>query len=197
MFKQRLPFDEAEAGDRKLDVPVFVDAMTDSSWFPSVRCSFLTIEVDGPVAGWELRIRNIPIPVMLLGLAAVVTRPIAAALFRAPQDFEELLRLGEAEFGWTIQTDDIWLPARLFRNAYPGEVYRVGSRLFLLALRYRNGAMSQKRFLDETLEMAGEIQISETETKAFQRWHYSVINEHPIEKQADLRLRDIGERGDA
>jgi hypothetical protein len=173
-------------------VPVFVDALIASARFPIVRCSYLTIETDDPAPDWRLILGRRTMPMLLLGFQAIVRQPLNAQRFAQPGDFEHLLQSIESRPGWLVQTSDLWFPAELFKNPSPGQVYRVGQRLFWIALRHRNGVIGQEAYLAAVYDQLGDVQFSEVETDAFQRWHTSVMDEEPIDKNPDYRLRDRG-----
>jgi hypothetical protein len=180
------------------DVPVFVDASIASNLFPIVRCSYLTIETNDPDPNWQLGTGTQAMPMLLFRLAAIVMQPFDAELFTEPRHFEDLLRRIESNSRWSVESADVWLPLGLFHEAKwspsPGQVYRVGHTLFSMALRYRNGEMSQEDFSERISDMWNQLRLSEDETRAFQQWHASVMEEQPSDKDAEFGLHDRGEQ---
>lgn len=174
--------------------PLFVDALIASETFPIVRCSYLTVETDDPAPNWNLGLGTQLVPILLLGMAGIVVRPLEGARFTRPQDFDELVNTIEGIPGWRVESSDVWFPTGLFERPEPGEVYRVELRLLSVALRYRTGMLHRLEFTSLARELARELQISTEETAAFQAWHASVLERRPVEKNPEFGL---GTRGEA
>jgi hypothetical protein len=178
------------------DVPVFVDAVIASEDFPIVRCSYLTLEIEEPAPNVQvsLAVFATPMSPLLLALWAVVRQPVHATHFTRPGHFAELFDRVESTPGWSIETNDLWLPSDLFRARVPapGEVYRLGTRLFAIAVRFRHGAMERNRFVAIAHDLVRDLSPSPAETDAFQQWHAEVLSREPIGKDPDFALSDGG-----
>lgn len=176
-------------------IPVVVDAVKASEYFPIVRCNYLSVECDSPKAGWIINIGGEELPFMMLGLVGIITRPFIAERFDRIEFIEDLYRRIEDEADLLIDVDDIWLPMFLFNNINItpeiGHVYRIRSDLFILALSFREGRLDSEAFLNECQRLERPLVISEDEIRSFQEWRQlqvrNAIEQYP--KNRDLELR--------
>ena len=154
---------------------------------------YLTVECDEPAWGWSLSIQGDTMPIGLLGLAAVVLRPLDDARFLLPSQFDDLISRVESLPGFSIETGDLWLPRFLFSNPQAGDVFRMRAALFGAAHQYRYGRRDRREFMG-TVERLGEgISFSTEETKAYHLWHDEVTRRDPVEKNPELRLSTRGD----
>ncbi len=61
-------------------VPVLIETPA-RSYFPMVRCHYLSIEYDTPRAGWGISLGGSMMPFLMLGLAGIIQQPFDAARF--------------------------------------------------------------------------------------------------------------------
>lgn len=163
-------------------VPVIVESIINFSVFPMTRCNYLLIEADEPTPDWSLGIAEQAVPIMLLGMEAIVLQPLDGQFFERPEQIEALISLIEdAPNAFSVHVDDLWLPTSVFRwegePANENQLYRVEAPLFSLAYRFRRGSVSQSDFVDQVKEMEGMVSYSESEHLAFRAWHEGVIKE--------------------
>jgi hypothetical protein len=155
---------------QKQDVPVQVESPS-RSFFPMVRCTYLSIECDDPLAGWNIVMNGASNPFLLLGLSGIIYAPFGAPSFESVQLLSDLFDQFEDKAGLLINFDDLWLPPFLFsREIHVGDVYRLGYDLFLWAYSFRNGRQSLERFLGTAERMRELVFFSEIETKVFVEW---------------------------
>ncbi len=93
-----MPLREFEA------VPVIIDSVKtsvrknvdlqrpgeDSSFRLITRCNYLSVECDIPKPGWTLRVSELNLPFLMLGLTGVIHRPFDGERFDTPAKIEEI-----------------------------------------------------------------------------------------------------------
>jgi hypothetical protein len=184
-----------------IDIPVVVDAIRMHREFPMVRCSYLSIECDSPVSSLSINIDDWELPLLIMGLAGIVIRPLSAKLFSDVEFIEELYRRIEDQAGLLIDIDDLWLPSLLFDsiNMTPdiGHVYRLKRDLFVLAFSFREGNMDVDTFIDGCKRLPQSVLFSPDEMSAFSAWRKLQIEtaKKLYPKNRDIRLRYRDEEG--
>lgn len=176
---------------QKPDIPVQVESGS-RPFFPMVRCTYLSIECEDPLAGWNIVMNGTSNPFLLLGLSGIIYAPFGSSSFNSIQLLDDLFDRFEDKGGLLINFDDLWLPAFLFsRDVHVEEVYRLGYDLFLLAYAFRNGRLPLEIFQRNAERMRELLRFSETETKVFMEWserQMALARELPP-KNPDLQLR--------
>ncbi len=179
------------------EIPLIVDTVVKNPEFPLVRCNYLSVECDSPKDGWHLTIRGVQLPILMLGLVCIITRPFRQNRFATVRSIDEMYTLIQREAGLLINVDDVWLPLFLFRNNPPlnGQVYRVTVALFNSALSFREGRMGRTDFIDWCERLTHPLSLSDRETLSFSQWHElqlrGAIGQYP--KNPNIRLRWEGE----
>lgn len=175
-------------------IPVVVDAIKQQDDFSMTRCSYFCIQSEAPLFPGTLNLHAPDVPVVMMNLTAIIIAPTAAMnRFTSPEEFRDLFEYVEHDDEVYIDTNDIWLPNSLFGKRMPkrGSVYRVGSDLFVQALRYRNEEISDFLYLTQTDGMQKELFFSEEETAALSQWSESEIDQVRTEVRANPELREL------
>lgn len=172
------------------DVPVLIETLS-RSLFPMVRCHYISVECDDPLPGWGLQLQGLEMPFLMLNLVGIVQQPFGAARFNSYSLIDQFFERIEEQASLSVNFEDIWLPSFLFQARVSiGDVYRVRSKLFILAYQYRDGRYTQQDFEEHCKELQPEIVISEDETRAFRGWtaeQFSIVQNRPP-KNSNLQL---------
>lgn len=174
------------------DVPIFVDNEIAPEAFPFVRCNYLTIERDEPDPSWLLTLDGQEMPFMLIQLAGVITQPLTEPRFSSRELVEELFIRIEEDDRLSIEVADMWLPRFLFRfTPHAGLVFRMRRHLFASAFQFRNGLVSEARFIDVCKESEEAFEFSDLESGAFREWHsmHTDAAKSGFPKSRELMLR--------
>lgn len=173
-----------------------------SSFRLITRCNYLSVECDFPKPGWSLRVSELNLPFLMLGLTGVIHRPFDGEHFDTPDKIEDMYVRIEEEADLFVNINDIWLPNFLFTRAgapqKKGQVYRVHGDLFSAAFLYREGRLALGTFLERChgVNRHDAVAISEKETVAFTEWHKwqieHAIGQYPKNKELALRYREDG-----
>jgi len=176
-------------------IPVVVDAIKQQDDFSMTRCSYFCIQSEAPLLPGILDLYAPDVPVVMMNLTAIIVAPAAdKSRFTSPVEFRELFEYVEKDDELYIDTNDIWLPNRLFGDRMPkrGNVYRVGTGLFVQALRYRNEEISDSLYLAQTDGMQQELVFSGEETAVLSQWSESEIDLIRTDVRANPELRALG-----
>jgi hypothetical protein len=180
------------------DVPVVVDAVRTFAYFPMVRCNYLSIECDSPKIGWTIGIGSSELPFLMVGLTGIVTKPFVADIFNTVDSIEDLFRRIEDDAGLLVDIDDLWLPMILFRNINirpeVGQVYRLNSDMFAIALDFREGHIDAQYFLERCEQSGRSLSLSEEEMAAFGQWREeqirSAFDQYPKNRNLELEWQE-------
>jgi hypothetical protein len=159
-------------------IPVMVDSIKKVEDFDMSRCTYFTIETDGPSPDWHLGTEGIDIPSYLLGISGIIYKPLGDKdVFETPQSVDELFDLIESHPELYVDTNDIWLPNDLFEGQphERGHLYRVDPDLFKEAYAYRQDRIPKDQFIKFCKGMRGAVIFSEVETEAFKGWQEGQI----------------------
>lgn len=152
------------------DVPILIETPS-RSFFPMVRCHYISVECDDPRPGWALEVDGLSMPFLMLNLVGIVHQPLGAARFNTFNLIDQLFERIEEQASLSLNFEDIWLPSFLFQTQLGvGDVYRLGIDLFIVAYQFRDGRRTQEDFETHCKELHREIVISEDETRAFKGW---------------------------
>jgi len=185
----------------EVSVPVSVDAIRRSGeGSPLARCTYFTIELQGPSAGWTLELQAEEVPFLLLQLAGVVTSPVGGGdEFASVSDIDRLLAAVERGGRLTVDLADVWLPKWLLGKRSPvpphrGQVYRAGERIFRAAIEYRDGRLGPEALETLAEELGDTVRFAEGETRAFSLWRVEQIRRarghHPKNRKLQLEWDD-------
>lgn len=162
----------------ELTVPVVVDSVKDTPSYLMTRCTYFSIETKEPSAGWSLNIGNDNTPFIMLGLSGVIISPPGdGPYFDSPMKLESLFELVEENPELYVDTNDIWLPNKLFHWAdlkpRRSDVYRINYGLFRAAYLLRDEASTDEEFLAiiSQWNIPVEMSISIEETHALTKWN--------------------------
>lgn len=175
-------------------IPVVVDAIKQQDDFSMTRCSYFCIQSEAPLMPGTLDLHTPDVPVVMMNLTAIIVAPVAdKTSFTSPEEFRALFEYVEKDDELYVDTNDIWLPNRLFGERLPkrGGVYRVGTGLFVQAMRHRNEEISDSLFLAQTDGMQPELVFSEEETAVLSQWSESEIHLIRTEVRANPELRAL------
>ena len=160
-----------------ISVPVVVDAVKTLEAFPFSRCVYYTMECEEPSADWMLGIEGVEVPYLLVELSGVIHAPSAEqAEFDSGESIEAAFARIDADPRLSVGSADLWLPNEVLYEPSKGaerrrgRVYRVGQGLFLQALQFRRGALSQEEFLEVCRTSRDQVRFSAVETRAFREW---------------------------
>jgi DNA-binding XRE family transcriptional regulator len=154
-----------------IDIPVMLDDLKEKG---ISRFTYFSIEYDRPAVGWELGMDIARIPVFLIGLSAIVWRPVGQESYKfiTPDMIEDIFVQAEHHDGLFIDVNEIWFPNLLlsqFTNNR-GDVFRVKQGLFSLAYSFQAGELVLDELLRSADHFSGDIYFSEAETNAYKQW---------------------------
>jgi len=158
-------------------IPVMVDDRKDIDEFMMTRVAYFYVEAIEPSPDIPIDHRNLGIPVFLLEFSGVLHKPTdMEKYFETPNQVEELFRTVEGHESLYVDSDNIWIPNKLF-NKTPerGDIYRVPFGLFTkLYLLCRDDAT-----LDAGISLFNDkhnlITFSKIETIAFGKWSNEIV----------------------
>lgn len=125
--------------NKNITVPLIVDAVRNFDGLEMVRCLYFSIETDLPLPDWHLGLDEFQIPVILVGLSAIiVSDSLTGNVFSSKKKVDDFFRTIEDELGLTVSTNDIWFPkSHMSENPTPNSLFRVDLPLFLEAYKKR------------------------------------------------------------
>ncbi len=176
-------------------IPVMVDDRKDVGEFMMTRVAYFYVEAIEPSPDIPIDYRNLGIPVLPLEFSGVLYKPAdMEEHFETPDQVEELFRTVERHELFYVDSDNIWIPNKLF-NKTPerGDIYRVPFGFFIkLYSLCRNDATLDagiSRFNDKH----NLIIFSEIETIAFAKWTNGIVENvkaaYPKNKRLKLKWR--------
>jgi hypothetical protein len=170
-------------------IPIMLDSIKKMEDFDMSRCTYFTIETDVPSPDWRLGTEGLEIPSYLLGVYAIIYKPLGAnETFDTAESIDDLFDAIEDRPDLYVDTNDIWLPNDLFEGLphKRGHVYRADPELFKQAYAYRQDRISKNQFTEFCRGRKGAVKFSEVETEAFRGWEARQIeaarkhyHEHP------------------
>jgi len=172
----------------QISVPILIDDLKKYDTFQMTRCTYFSIECDVPSPGWQLGMENQTIPFLMFGLFGIVFKPFEKSpIFLSPDSIDSLFNTIEENPSLFIDTNDIWLPNKIFPSSPKrGEVYRVDYDLFKAAYLFREYKMSEDKFLEICRELGKGVRYSPEETESFRGWA-----ERQIEKAKRLYPKKV------
>ena len=167
-----------------MSVPIIIDALDPRV----VRCTYFYIEATEPQPNWTLELGLEEIPILLIGLSAIVVDTLNGGRFSSADEIEKLFNRVESMPGFSVEVSDIWLPTFLFRGnqAGRGAVYRLDRAAFGRAF-----AQGRDGFNLEVWDShRPELEFSPEETNAFKAWGQNTIAwaQERFPKNPELKL---------
>ena len=174
-------------------VPVIVDDSKNIDEFMMTRVGYYYVEAIEPSSDIPINYDDIGIPVLPLEFSGAIHRPTEKEeYFETPDQIEGLFRAVELYDSFYVDSDNIWIPNKLF-NKTPerGDIFRISSALFIkMYLLCRNDAVLDAD-VSRLVDKYGLIMFSEIETIAFAQWASgileNIITSYP--KNPDLKLK--------
>jgi hypothetical protein len=160
-------------------IPVMVDDRKDIGEFMMTRVAYFYVEAVEPSPDIPIDHRSLDIPVLPLEFSGVIHRPIdEKERFETPEQIEELFRTVERHTALYVDSDNIWIPNKLFdKKPERGDIYRVpfGSFVKLYALCRDDATLNAgiARFQDKH----NLILFSKIETIAFAKWISGIVQD--------------------
>jgi hypothetical protein len=167
-------------------VPVIVDDWKRTGGFNMTRCVYFQIDCEDTLDEWAMDLGSGPIPFRMIGLSGVIVQPFDGSLiFENPGQVSDLFSAVQkvpAESGTDsmmhVELEEIWLPNELLmsrrRETLRGDVFRIGYHLFRLAFAFTIGRLTEKEFLEHSIELR-QVAFSSQETEAIANWAASEI----------------------
>jgi hypothetical protein len=171
------------------DVPVFIETQARQS-FPLVRCIYMAIENNDPLAGWGITLNGRQMPFLMLGLSGIIQQPFGTPQFNSYGVIEDFFARIEKSPGLMLVFQDVWLPPFLFSSEVElGTIYRIREDLFRIAYRFRDGGMTKDEFGRSCSELKDALTESKEETFAFGGWIAEQVGMAREPKNPGLGLR--------
>lgn len=177
-------------------IPVMVDDRKDVGEFKMTRTAYFYIEALEPSPDIPIDHRNLGIPVLPLEFSGVICKPTDTEKhFERPDQIEELYQAVERHKWLYVDSDNIWIPNKLFnKTPVRGEIYRVPFnvfiRLYSLCRDDATLAASITRFADKD----NLVIYSEIETIAFTEWANGIVENvraaYPKNERLKLQWRE-------
>jgi hypothetical protein len=176
-------------------IPIIIDDVKNFENFQMTRCIYFSIESDFPTSQWVSEYDGKRLPLYLLELSGIIYKPLGRNYyFKSVDLINEVFQTIEASDYLYVDTNDIWIPNKLFSQPKRGLVYRVREDLFLKAYKYRVGQMTSEEFWEAFYSEPHKfLSFSKEETIAFQKWADLQINEarELYHKRQDLALKFV------
>ncbi|TAJ13759.1 hypothetical protein DMA11_07850 [Marinilabiliaceae bacterium JC017] len=163
-------------------VPVITDVVREIDGIIMMRCSYFSINSYDSLFGWNLQIRQLRLPILLLNLEAIIIGGPHGNGFNNPNDISAMYDSIEEEGNLFVDINDIWIPLTWFSEEEmpeeiipQGRVYRIPSNLFNLCWQFRNDRID----VNELPELTPEEQLrhSDEETQFFAEWTNTQVEE--------------------
>lgn len=177
-------------------IPVMVDDRKDIGEFMMTRVAYFYIEALEPSSDIPIDHRNLGIPVLPLEFSGVLHKPTdMKELFETPEQVEELFQTVERHELLYVDSDNIWIPNRLFeKSPERGDIYRVPAGLFIELYSLCRDDATLATNISRFIGMHGPIIFSEVETVAFADWTSDIIKNvkatYPKSEHLKLSWRD-------
>lgn len=177
-------------------IPVMVDDRKDIEEFMMTRVAYFYVEAIEPSPDIPIDHRSLGIPVLPLEFSGVLHKPTdMEGHFETPDQIEDLFRAVERYESLYVDSDNIWIPNKLF-NKTPerGDIYRVPfgvfTKLYLLCRDDASLDAGISRFKDEH----NLIKFSKIETIAFAKWTNGIVERvktaYPKNDRLKLKWRE-------
>ena len=177
-------------------IPVMVDDRKDVGEFKMTRATYFYIEAVEPSPGIPIDHNNLGIPVLTLEFSGVLHKPTdMEEHFETPEQIEKLFQAVERHESLYIDSDNIWIPNKLF-NKPPerGHIYRVPFDLFIKLYSLCRDDASLDAGISRFIDMKNLIIFSEIETIAFAKWTDGIVNNvsaaYPMNESLRLKWRE-------
>lgn len=160
-------------------VPVMVDDRKDIGEFLMTRVAYFYVEAVEPSPDIPIDHRNLGISVLPLEFSGVLHKPIdAKEYFETPAQIEELFRTVERHTTLYVDSDNIWVPNKLFdKKPERGDVYRVPVDVFIKLYALCRDDATLDAGISRFSGKHNLIQFSEIETIVFAKWINGILED--------------------
>lgn len=169
-----------------MTVPIQIDAVSGRL----VRCTYLYIDTVEPQPNWMLTLSGQNIPILLIGLSAIVEGSLDGTPFKASGDIERFFETVEGQAGLLIEVSDIWLPAFVFKTSSPerGQIFRMDRESFGRAFAQAGKGFDPGAW-DRTPPR--QLEYSPEESDAFHVWNRQIAEQakEKFPKDRELMLQ--------
>ena len=158
-------------------VPVMVDDRKDIGEFMMTRVAYFYVEAIEAPPDILIDHHSLGIPVLPLEFSGVIHKPIdMEEYFETPDQIEELYQTVERYESLYVDSDNIWIPNKLF-NKTPerSEIYRVPFDLFIKLYSLCRDDASLDTGISRLSDKHDLIIFSEVETIAFAKWTNGIV----------------------
>jgi len=177
-------------------IPVMVDDRKEVGEFEMTRVAYYYVEAVEPLPDIPIDHRKIGIPVLALEFSGVIHRPTGReTYFKSADQIEALFRRVERHPSLYVDSDNIWIPNRLFnRRPERGDIFRVPFGLFRRLYSICRDDATLDAGISGFSGAQDLILFSEAETKAFAQWTRgileSVVAAYPKNEGLKLKWRE-------
>jgi hypothetical protein len=172
-------------------VPVMVDDRKDIGEFLMTRVAYFYVEAVEPSPDIPVDHRNLDISVLPLEFSGVLHKPIdMKEYFETPAQIEELFRTVERHSTLYVDSDNIWIPNKLFdKKPERGDVYRVPADVFIKLYALCRDDATLGAGISRFRGKHNLIQFSEIETIAFAKWINGILEDVKASYPKNDRLK--------
>lgn len=177
-------------------IPVMVDDRKDIGEFMMTRVAYFYIEAIEAPPDIPIDYSDLAIPFFPLEFSGVLHKPNdKKEYFETPELIEELYQAVERYESLYIDTDNIWIPNKLF-NKLPerGEIYRIPFDLYIKLYSLCRDDASLDAGISRFSDMDSLIIFSDVETIAFAKWTKGIVENvkttYPKSKLLKLNWRE-------
>lgn len=177
-------------------VPVMVDDRKDIGEFMMTRVAYYYVEAIEPSPDIPIDHSDLGIPVLPLEFSGAIHKPTdTEEYFETPDQVEELFRAVELHESLYVDSDNIWIPNKLFdKTPERGDIYRVPFGLFIKIYSLCRDDASLDAGISRFGDNHGLIMFSEIETIAFAQWANGIVENiiaaYPKNEHLKLKWRE-------
>lgn len=189
-------------------IPVIADVERNIDGYLMMRCSYLSIQSDEPIADLDIETGDLSFPVLLINMEAIILgTPGSSHKFASVEEIEQLYDYVDGQDHLFIDINDVWIPSAWFgkMEIVQGMLFRMPVEAFNRCWKLRNDRISsEEMFADEDVREEAVIEkyqenprviYSEEESMTFFNWTtYQIEESRRIYKEnKDESLQKIKE----
>ena len=160
--------------------------------FRMTRATYFYVESIEPSTDIPTEIAEIDLPVFSLEFSGIIYKPLKGEeIFTNSEQIEDLYLEVEKHESLYVDSDNIWVPNRLFnRQPERGDIFRINHVLFIQLYVLCKDDAHLYVHMENVQASEGEIVFSEIETEAFNAWIASIIEKAKTNypKNPELKL---------